>query len=550
MADRVKNESNSQAFIKFIYDDDRGKIQITENSFETHPSLTKLLPSPPAVPKGINYSQDDPLDLPIPPTVPNTAKDLPPDLIKLELEKVSSSIHTSNNNQNFERTGEVEDGSAKSQSSSNYSLKSVNSSKNSYYKVSHENSTNSTKLNNSNFSVKVKNLPSKEDIENLQSALPRPPTPPNKKSENTDSNTLTRQKKRDELDLVVENLLNMGNQTSNQQPSLPKKTKSRKSSKESTKSERSKTPKLTDTTRPLSAVSFNSQISTVYSNTDLEEISSLDETPENVAVFKISKNLTFRIDLENPILPEQIPKSNFIKLVTLQNLDENIEDKDEKSITTLDELVILPVLDYAIEKYGIENLKAAFNPTDALFSKSSVIKLCNYVFQNELQASSASDELANIIHTHIKNLLKIEENSLYCDNLMYNLKRICDHEEISIMHGLAASGDLSADQMSDTSSKLIESLRLHAVFDGYMKLACSAMNFSTIYKLMRICVGRLKKVLLKEDTSILKKGYYISSSSISEIETLILLPKDFDDTKLVLVFGKKTAKFSMTSLLD
>lgn len=367
------------------------------------------------------------------------------------------------------------------------------------------NSTNSTKLNNSNFSVNVKNLPTEEDIENLQNSLPRPPTPPNKKSEyTTDSNTLTRQKKRDELDKVVENLLNMGNQTSNQQPSVSKKPKSRKSSKESNKSEKSRTPKLTEAKRPLSAVSFHSQISTVYSNTDLEEISSLDDSPENVTVFKISKNLAFKIDLENPTLPEEIPKSNLIKLVTSQNLDKNDDNIDEKSITILDELIVLPILDYAIEKYGPEQLKTDFKLTDSLFSKPSVIKLCNYIFQKQLKSSSASDELVEIIHSHIKSLLNIEENNLYCDNLMYNLKRICDHEEISIMHGLAADGDLSEGQIKDTSSKLIESLRVHAVFDGYMKLACSAMTFNTIFKLMRICVGRLNKVFSGEVASILK----------------------------------------------
>ena len=119
--------------------------------------------------------------------------------------------------------------------------------------------------------------------------------------------------------------------------------------------------------------------------------------------------------------------------------------------------------------------------------------------------SSTNDESM----TSIENQISPECNTLInCDNYMYNIKRICAHDDLTLGHMLASKRCFPMQSKTGNTSpqeQIRESLQIHSALDIFLQLSCTAMHSISLWKVLNRSIFRLQKHLSLPITSLLNK---------------------------------------------
>jgi hypothetical protein len=194
---------------------------------------------------------------------------------------------------------------------------------------------------------------------------------------------------------------------------------------------------------------------------------------------------------------------------------------------------------------------------------------------------------------------------------MYNLKRICAHDDLTLGHWLAskkcfpvqqinnnigtvpaknntnASDNItpndstqsensetpsntnlpneSADFMNGQIGSLKESLQVHASLDAFLQLSCTACPVVNIWKILKKSIFKIEEVLDKKLGMLLNQNYLIVNPSLCDYEFLLLIngtdttlnkppvnpPQTQTNSENVsLICCKKSEKFNLSSSIS
>ena len=144
------------------------------------------------------------------------------------------------------------------------------------------------------------------------------------------------------------------------------------------------------------------------------------------------------------------------------------------------------------------------------FIKSSILQendknnSQNKIDQEETEQQPKHDD------SSIDNQISFQENKsvINCDNYMYNIKRICAHDDLTLGHMLASKRCFpmqSKAGASDVQNQIQESLQIHSALDIFLQLSCTAMHSLTLWRVINESIVRLQQHLNLPITSLLNK---------------------------------------------
>ena len=222
----------------------------------------------------------------------------------------------------------------------------------------------------------------------------------------------------------------------------------------------------------------------------------MDPSSSNIQLIIPESNLCCLVFDENQIyLPDRNVHINNLETTPAYKLFEPEKNQNSNSNSTnlfcLHEIMAFPLLYITIETIGIEKVRhfvpipkdkpinpdKDFNP----FGKAGMMMYCallldhfvnhasteknnnsnqfisnheeirNYKFESDY---TTSENIVKFVHTMIERLIlkkeSVEENPpLSCDNYMYNLKRVCAHDDLTLGHWLASKRCFPVQQLEE-----------------------------------------------------------------------------------------------------
>lgn len=210
-----------------------------------------------------------------------------------------------------------------------------------------------------------------------------------------------------------------------------------------------------------------------------------------------------KVKIENQVRVENQAKTP----KPAQNSPKATQNSTFNSAKTGSDFVVNYVHEFIKSRILQESSQKSNSQKDANNSQNKIND--SHSFPASLTISNNNSSTNDESMTSIENQISPECNTLInCDNYMYNIKRICAHDDLTLGHMLASKRCFPMQSKTGNTSpqeQIRESLQIHSALDIFLQLSCTAMHSISLWKVLNRSIFRLQKHLSLPITSLLNK---------------------------------------------